>query len=281
MIWITGAMLLSVSFGILDRNSILWEGAPKSATHAAARNEKVSIRSERDAIHPLDTSTHKNSANNIGTDPTTTAYTSTYQQKQRDPLINKRSVDAIGHAAEEEDNVENAPTPVLEATRMGPPSSFMEEKPERLDGAGGLRIPVALLVRSVSSQTATIVWDGGEAGGSYNLYICEDRSTHWSNCDSVDLDSNRAELDGLAPDSKYRLDVVSIDSDGRQSESSDVLYIETLAPGAEKVDIPAFDSDECLSVNSACYNDCANTYAIVVNQGGNFDLAACSRRCEL
>lgn len=267
-----GVLLILVFFGTLDRGSIVWKGSQTGAAWFAGAKMGTPEKGALGLIHPSGAPAR---------DDVATSSAMLSMKKEIEKRTTGSSFDAIGSTAEGESAIEEVPPAELEADSRRYPESFEEESIEDTESDSGLIIPVALLIRSVSSRTATIEWEGKEAGGGFNLYLCEDSITHWSNCESFDLDTNRAELEGLTPDSRYRLDIVSIDSEGRQSDTSQALYIETLSPGADRIDIPRFDTKDFIIVNGACYNDCANTYAIRADQGIRFDIAACSVKCEL
>jgi hypothetical protein len=144
-----------------------------------------------------------------------------------------------------------------------------------------LEMPVALHLHAVSATSVHIGWEPTQGADGYNLYLCEDKITHWLDCHSVDVETNQAELAGLKPDSRYRLDIVAFARDGSESESSEVLFLETLAPDSAAVDIPPPERTAALDLNSACYHDCANMFAAMTHKKVDFDLKACRQRCGL
>lgn len=156
-----------------------------------------------------------------------------------------------------------------------------KDETEKASFDHGLDIPVALKWRAISSTTARLEWEAIDGADGYNVYLCEDRRSHWSDCSSMDVENNWATLGGLNPGSRYRIDVIAVGADGRLSESSGALYLETLGPDGLTVVIPAFDTATSLADNGVCYNDCANAFAIRVDQGRPFDLDACTQKCNL
>jgi hypothetical protein len=144
-----------------------------------------------------------------------------------------------------------------------------------------LNIPVALCLNTISATSVHVAWQSTEGALGYNVYLCEDDGTYWSDCYSVDVETNQAELNELKPDSRYRLDIVAFDRDRGESEPSESLYLETLGPNSGPIDIPPMKSTAALVINSACYNDCANMYALMIHRGIAFNLKACRQKCEL
>jgi hypothetical protein len=144
-----------------------------------------------------------------------------------------------------------------------------------------LDIPVALQLRSISATSIRVSWESTEGADGYDLYLCEDKIVYWSDCHSVEVETNQAELTGLKPDSRYRLDIVAYSRDGSESESSEALFLETLGPDSDRVDIPPMGAAAALEINGSCYNDCDNHFAFERSQGIDFNLETCRQRCDL
>jgi hypothetical protein len=144
-----------------------------------------------------------------------------------------------------------------------------------------LNTPKNLNLKSICSSEITIGWQKAEGADGYNIYYCEDRTTYFLDCKSINVETNKATLQGLHPESKYEIDVAAFNTEGHISDSSKLMFAETLSEDSGKLETPVFYNDESSEMEGTCYNDCANTYAIKTSQGYYFDFAKCLRRCNV
>ncbi len=144
-----------------------------------------------------------------------------------------------------------------------------------------LDTPTNLTLKSVSSSEITLGWEKSDGAAGYNIYYCEDKTTYLLDCKSVNAGTNKMTLHNLNPEAKYEIDVVAFNMEGNISDSSKIMFAETLIEDSDLIEIPDFYNNEFLVMESTCYNDCANTYAIKISQDFYFDFSECTRRCKI